>query len=160
MESHEIKQALQDCEQTLRTNLMAKVGTFDRDGRNLQLFITTCFRKRCRKEGVWLHPDLISTVVNASYGFDPTTAMSPGGKDGIFLLTRDHRPKNEMMRRIFDKLLDKPGSDAVAIAEYFKKDLNDLQPVRLVSHHMRLLGIIIREAGWDQLVLVDLDRGC
>lgn len=36
--------------------------------------------------------------------------------------------------------------------------LNELLPVRLVSHHLRLLGVLARTGAADWLVLVDCDR--
>lgn len=158
MKESDLKESLKNSEQALSVDAVAKLATFERDGRSLTVFITKSFRKRCRKEGVWMQPQLLSTLGNAAYAFDPADARSPGGRDGIFLLTREHRPPNNMMTRIFDQFLDKPGSDAAALGERFGKPLTELIPVRLVSHHMRLLGVMVRDGDSDRLILVDLDR--
>ena len=101
---------------------------------------------------------MLSAIKNAEYGFDRSRAHSPGGLDGIFLLTRDFRPKNEMMKKIFDKFLDRKNSGAKEIADALDCSLDELIAVRLVSHHLRLLGVIRPEEGKDTLVLVDHDR--
>ena len=62
-----------------------------------------------------------------------------------------------MMRRIFRGFLDSPRPDAAEIASRLGVPLSDLHAVRLVSHHMRLLGVLARKPEADWLVLVDLD---
>jgi len=94
---------------------------------------------------------------HAEYGFDPTHARSSGDHDGIYILTRDHVPQNEMMRRIFDRFLDRPDSEARGIAAALHTSVDGLIAVRLVSHHLRLLGVLKRSADADHLVLVDYD---
>ena len=69
----------------------------------------------------------------------------------------DHKPPNEMMHKMFDKFIDMPGSEADAIAEGLGVPLSKLAPARLVSHHMRLLGLLHVGAEEDTLVLVDYD---
>ena len=158
MNKRNLKDSLKHSEKALSADDLAELATFERDGRSMTVFITKSFCKRCRKEGAWLHPELLTTLQNAAYGFNPVDARSPGGRDGIFLQTREHRPPNSMMTRIFDQFLDKPGSEAETLAERFGKAVTDLIPVRLVSHHMRLLGVIVRYGDSDRLLLVDLDR--
>ncbi len=63
-----------------------------------------------------------------------------------------------MMRKLFDRYLDKPGSGAGEIAGALGVPLAELLPVRLVSHHLRLLGVLARKDDADWLVLVDCDR--
>ena len=43
---------------------------------------------------------------------------------------------------LFDRFLDKPGSGAKGLAEAVGVPLGELLPVRLVSHHLRLLGVL------------------
>src|SRR5436309_13927433 len=101
---------------------------------------------------------MFATLKNAAYGFDDRQARSVGGRDGIFLLDRSFRPANEMMRKLFDRFLDRPDSGAEVIAAALEVPLADLLPVRLVSHHLRLLGVLARKEDGDWLVLVDCDR--
>jgi hypothetical protein len=107
---------------------------------------------------VWRSRELLATLKNAAYGFDERQARSAGGRDGIFLLDRTFRPANEMMRKLFDRYLDRPDSGAEAVAEALGAPVGELLPVRLVSHHLRLLGVLARKEDGDWLVLVDCDR--
>jgi hypothetical protein len=132
--------------------------TFEREGRSLHLAVTARLRKTARKEGVWRSRELLATLKNASYGFDERQARSVGGRDGIFLMDRTFRPANEMMRKLFDRFLDKEGSGAEELATAVGVPLAELLPVRLVSHHLRLLGVLARKDDADWLVLVDCDR--
>jgi hypothetical protein len=63
-----------------------------------------------------------------------------------------------MMRKVFDRFLDNPGSGADDVAAALGVPLGELLPVRLVSHHVRLLGVLARGESADWLVLVDCDR--
>jgi len=80
-----------------------------------------------------------------------------GGRDGIFLLDRTFRLSDEMMRKLFDRLLAKPGSGAEELAAALETPLARLLPVRLVSRHLRLLGVLARKDDADGLVLVHCD---
>lgn len=133
------------------------IHTFERDSRKLRLALTDRLRKACRRGRVWKSKAFLTAIKNAQYGFDESHAHSPGGSDGIFVLTRDHRPKNEMMRKVFDRFLDRPDSGVQEIAEALRCDPNSLIPVRLVSHHLRLLGVAYRADVSDTLVLIDYD---
>ncbi len=62
-----------------------------------------------------------------------------------------------MMRKLFDQYLDKPNSGALEVARAFDTTIDKLYPVRIVSHHMRLLGVMYRVEHEDRLVLVDYD---
>ena len=101
---------------------------------------------------------MLGTLKNAAYGFDESRARSVSGRDGIYIVDRDFDPPNEMMRKLFDRYLDKPGSGAEEVAASLDVPVADLLPVRLVSHHLRLLGVLARKADADCLVLVDCDR--
>lgn len=129
----------------------------ERNGRTVHLALTARLERECRRARVWLSRAFLSACKNVAHGFDPRTAMSPGGRDGIFLLTRDHRPANEMMRKLFDRFLDRDDGQAEAIAKSLNTEVSSLLPVRLVSHHLRLLGVLHRRAADDILVLVDQD---
>ena len=133
------------------------VHEFSRDGHPLRLALTARLRKACKRGRVWQSTAFLTAMRNAQYGFDENKAHSPGGADGIFLLTREHRPANEMMRKLFDRYLDRADSGAGEIAGVLGTPLASLIPVRLVSHHLRLLGLLHREDAQDTLVLVDYD---
>jgi len=126
-------------------------------GRILDVALTERLRSRCRRGRIWNSRGFLVTLKNAAYGFDPARGLSPGGKDGIFRLTRTHRPANAMMKKIFAGFLDRPDGDALAIASKLGCDIDQLVPVRLVSHHMRLLGVHHGGSDRDVLVLVDYD---
>ena len=64
----------------------------------------------------------------------------------------------EMMCKLFDRFLDKADSGAEAVAKALGVPLWELLPVRLVSHQLRLLGVLARKKDGDWLVLVDCDR--
>jgi hypothetical protein len=131
--------------------------TFERDGRKLCLALTERLKKSCRRGRVWKSKAFLTAIKNAQYGFDESHAHSPGGSDGIFVLTRDHRPQNQMMKKVFDRFLDRPDSGIQKIADALHCKPEALIPVRLVSHHLRLLGVMRRTEDHDTLVLVDYD---
>ncbi len=131
--------------------------TFSRDGRELGVALTERLRKVAKKGRVWNSKQLLSAFKNAAYGYDESKAISAGGYDGIFRLTRDHRPANEMMRKLFDRFLDRADGGAGEIADALGVPISSLLPVRLVSHHLRLLGVLHRGRDSDLLVLVDYD---
>jgi hypothetical protein len=54
-----------------------------------------------------------------------------------------------MMRKIFARYLDRPGSGVADVAASLGARPTDLQAVRLVSHHMRLLGVLFRAPSSD-----------
>ncbi|MBT3374043.1 MAG: hypothetical protein HN976_27880 [Lentisphaerae bacterium] len=63
-----------------------------------------------------------------------------------------------MMKKLFDRFLDKPDSGCEDLAGELGTEVKALQPVRIVSHHMRLLGVLHRRAGEDIVALVDFDN--
>lgn len=158
MELAEAKVRLAAIEGLLAGATFVEFHAFVREGRRLHVGLTERLRKAARKEGVWRSRELLATLKNAAYGFDPRDARSPGGRDGIFLMDRTFRPPNEMMRKLFDRFLDKSGSGAEGLAAAVGVPLSELLPVRLVSHHLRLLGVIARRNDADWLILVDCDR--
>ena len=158
MELDQIKERVKALEEALAEQPFAVLETFERAGRKLHVALTERLRKAARKQGVWRSREMLATLKNASYGFDEARARSAGGRDGLFLLDRDFEPANEMMRKVFDRYLDKPGSGAEEIAGALGIPVETLLPVRLVSHHLRLLGVLARKEDADWLVLVDCDR--
>lgn len=158
MELHEVKERLEQVEPLLAEHVWVEFTTFERDGRILHIGLTDRLRKRARKAKVWKSKGFCATLKNAAYGFDERRARSSGGRDGIFLLDKTFRPRNAMMCKLFDGFLDKPESGVQKIAEALDVEEGALLPVRLVSHHMRLLGVLCRKAKMDWLVLVDCDQ--
>jgi hypothetical protein len=158
MELAEAKDRLKAIEDTLADAPFVEFHAFEREGRTLRVCLTERLRKRARKEGIWRSREMLATLKNAAYGFDEQKARSVGGRDGIFVMDRTFRPANAMMSKLFDRYLDKLGSGAEELAAAVGASLAELLPVRLVSHHMRLLGVLSRKADADWLVLVDCDR--
>jgi hypothetical protein len=158
MDLAEVKERLLAIEDTLADAPFVEFHTFERQGRSLHLALTERLRKAARKEGIWRAREMLTTLKNAAYGFDEEQARSASGRDGIFIVDRTFRPANAMMHKLFDRFLDKPGSGAEEIATAVGVPVNELLPVRLVSHHLRLLGVLARKDGADWLVLVDCDR--
>ena len=71
-----------------------------------------------------------------------------------------HGYMTEALQKMVDLLFSQekiPGSGAEEIAKALETNLKDLLPVRLVSHHMRLLGLLKKNNQADVLVLVDYD---
>jgi hypothetical protein len=158
MELTEAKARLLAVEPDLPGSPFVRYTTFEREDRTLHVALTDRLRKAARKEGVWRSRALLVTLKNAAYGFDERQARSVGGRDGIFLLDRDHRPANAMMHKLFDRFLDRDDGGAVELAAALGTPREALLPVRLVSHHLRLLGVLARRPEADWLVLVDCDR--
>jgi len=158
MELAEAKERLKAVEGALNGAPFVVFHAFEREGRTLHVAVTDRLRKHARKEGVWRSREMLVTLKNAAYGYDERQARSAGGRDGLFLLDRTFRPANAMMAKLFDQFLDKPGSGAAEVAAALKTSLEALLPVRLVSHHLRLLGVLAHREDADWLVLVDCDR--
>ena len=135
----------------LKREIYVVFHTYERNDKKLHLALTERLRKKAKKARIWKTPAFLTALKNAEYGFDSDKARSVGGADGIFLLDRDYVPKNEMMKKIFDRFLDKENSGADFIAEKLGTNIDNLLPVRLVSHHLRLLGLLYRSFTDDWL---------
>lgn len=157
MNLDELRQLVTAAEPALASAPFVIAATFERDGRPLDLALTERLRKACKRGRVWAQKPFLTALKNAGYGFDLRKAMSPGGQDGIYLVTREYRPANEMMRKLFDRYLDRPDGDAAALCHALGTTPSALLAVRLVSHHLRLLGVLHRTTDRDLLVLVDYD---
>lgn len=155
MEIKELKDKVRGVQSQLKDQPFVVVHTFSRDDRRLYLALTD--RLRRKSKGIWNGKAFLSALKNAAYGLDEERMRSRGGQDGIFLVDRSFKPRNSMMTKLFDKFLDKPDQNAIEIAKELKVDLDEMLPVRLVSHHLRLLGVVVRKSEGDWLVLVDYD---
>lgn len=127
------------------------------DDRVLRVGVSPGVIRAARRARLFKSPALLTAFKNAAYGFDEERAKSAGGSDGVFLLTREFRPANAMQKKIFDRFLDRPGSEAGAIAKKLGVPVAELLAVRVVSHHVRLLGVLVRSEKEDTVVLVDVD---
>lgn len=134
------------------------LADFRTNDRLLHLVLTDRLRMLAKKEGVWKSREFAATLKNAAYGFGERRSRCSGGRDGIFLVDRNYRPRNAMMLKLLDHYMDKAGSGIQSVAKWLGVKVDDLRPVRLVSHHMRLLGVLSRQDDADWLVLVDCDR--
>jgi hypothetical protein len=157
MNPEEIGLQIEEIEPELADEPYGLLGLFDRNGRKLMLGITDRLRKNCQKNHVWKSRGLLATLKNAAYGFDETVAHSSGGRDGIFLLDRSFKPENEMMVKIFDHFLDRGDGEAERLAAALGTRIEELKAVRLVSHHMRLVGVLWQAPEADWLILIDCD---
>ncbi len=108
-----------------------------------------------RRAKIWKSRPMLTALKNAQYGFEPSRARSRGGSDGLFLLDRGFRPENEMMKKIFSGFLDKPASGAREIATALGVALGDLEGARLVSHQVRILGVLTKKDDEHWFVAVD-----
>jgi hypothetical protein len=141
MKKEEVQRRFREMDELLERRSLAEFAVFERDGRPLHLLLTERFRKRAKRARCWASSRMLTAIGNAAYGFDPERPRSRGGADGVFLVDRDHRPPNEMMKKLFAGFLDRPGGEAASLAKELGTDVASLFPVRLVSHHMRLLGV-------------------
>lgn len=153
----EAKACVEAVEDRLDAEPFVVACTFEREGHGIAVALTEHLRRSCRRDRVWKSKAFLTALKNAAYGFDLARPASPGGRDGIYMLDREHRPPNEMMRKLFDRFLDRPEGGATELAAALGCELAALLPVRLVSHHMRLLGVLRRGDACDLLVLVDYD---
>ena len=157
MNLSEAKIILEAVESKLSDEPFIVAHTFERNDRKLHLGVTERLRRIAKRGRVWKSSAFLTALKNAEYGFDETHARSSGGSDGIFLIDRSFSPRNEMMRKIFDKFLDKADAEVAEIARQLKTNAENFRAVRLVSHHLRLLGLLYQDASDDWIVLVDYD---
>jgi len=157
MELLTLKTQLSQIEAELDKAPVVELCRFDVSGGKVVVWITHRLRRSCRRGKVWKSNAMLTALKNARYGFDRTRPRSRGGADGVFLLDRGFQPPNEMMRKLFDRFLDKPDPLVAVIASRFAVRAEDLVAVRVVSHHMRLLGVLVEGDRASHLVLVDYD---
>lgn len=158
MDLRTAKNKITEIESQLAEAPFLAFGSFTRDGRVLHVSLTERLRRRCRKVGVWKSKEFLTALKNVEYGIDEKRLRSRSGLDGIFLLDRDFKPENEMIRKLFDRYIDKPHSGVNEVAKSLGVKADSLIGVRVVSHHMRLLGVLSRGENKDWLVLVDFDN--
>jgi hypothetical protein len=148
-----IRAMVEAIEARLADSAFVVMHTFIRNERSLNLALTDRLRRLLRRARLWKSKEMLATLKNAEYGYDPARSRSRGGADGIWKL--DQSFQNEMTRKLFS-YIKKDEADQVAAALSTTRER--LIPVRLVSHHMRLLGVLHSGVDADWLVLVDFDR--
>jgi len=157
MELSEVQSKLQEIEAGLSSSAFSLFHSFCRNERLIHVGITMRLKKRALKDRVWKSKAMLKALKNAGYGFDNKQARSRGWADGVFLIDRHFTPKNEMMKKLFDGFLDQPKRGVMEIATVLDIEPSVLLPVRVVSHHLRLLGVLYRAEREDWLILVDCD---
>ncbi len=157
MELSVLKKRLTEIEAALDTHAIVDFCIFETSEGKLSVAITERLRRSCKRGKVWKSNAMLTALKNAQYGFDRTRPRSRGGSDGVFLLDRSFQPPNEMMRKIFDRFLDKPDPLVNTITMKFGVQVAELIPVRVVSHHTRLLGVLVERGDTSHIVLVDYD---
>jgi hypothetical protein len=126
MDLKEIKKVIESVEGKLPEHTFIIANSFERNDRVLNVALTNRLKKSCKRGRVWKSKAFLITFKNSEYGFNENRAKSQGGSDGVFLLTRDYQPKNEMMKKIFDRFLDKPNSEAESIANELNINMESL----------------------------------
>jgi hypothetical protein len=158
MDLAETKQRLEAADAQLANSPVAPFAEISTPHGKLRVLVTDRLRRRCRKSKLWGAPPMLATLKNAAYGFDESKPRSRGGVDGIFLVDRRFRPVNSMMTKLFAGFLDKPDALVEELVTWLDASPATWTPVRLVSHHLRLLGVFAKTAtGVGQLALADYD---
>ena len=151
------KQRLRETEALLAEGPLAEFTIFETPHGPLRVMVTARLRRKCRKGRVWMSTPMLTALKNAAYGFDALASRSRGGSDGVFAVDPGFKPANSMMKKLFDQFLNKPDSLVADIAAHVGVKPTGWRAVRVVSHHMRLLGVLIA-ATPPTLVLVDFDN--
>ena len=157
MDFGDIKQKIEATEAVLARAPVADLIEQETPHGPLRVVITDRLRRKCKKGRVWKSTAMLTALKNAGYGYDAKAPRSRGGSDGIFLVDRTFKPPNAMMKKLFGQFLDKPDPLVSVLSDLLKTDPRDFIPVRLVSHHMRLLGVLSSAYNPSTLVLVDYD---
>ena len=152
-----LKAGLAAVEASLANEPVVELERFATPQGSMVVSITDRLRKLCRKGKVWKSNAMLTALKNVQYGLDPARPRSRGGSDGVFLLDRGFKPPNAMMRKLFDRFRDKPDPLVVVLATRLAARAEEFVPGRVVSHAMRLLGILVQREDVTNLALVDYD---
>ena len=158
MNDKHVTAKLEMAEKRLKTEFLFEYERREINNRMLITYFSNIFVKNCKKGKIWKSPEFITTLKNLKCGFDESRMRSKSGRDGIFLVDRKYRPKNPMQKKIYDKFIDKENSDFQAIVNELNMSENAVKGVRVVSHHMRLLGILEIREDEDLIVFIDFDK--
>lgn len=155
----QIFSTLQDVELTERP-FRVVCGKTAKKPFELKLHLTRHFFGCVKKhKGLINDPRLFKAIINLRYGYDPALSMSSGGRDGIFAVTRNYKPTNEMIEKLYNRFYDTVNGKNL-LKRHFG-NIEYLHGVRVVCHSLRLLGFLDHSEQKDiirqKLVLVDLD---
>ncbi len=156
MNLEEIKQLVREKETD--NKILVEFLTTKNNEREQITYFTSILKKNCKKGKVWKSKEFFITLKNLKYGIDYTNFRSKGGKDGIFIIDRNYRPRNNMQKKIFNQFIDKENSGIEQILNELNIPKTEINAVRIVSHHMRLLGIHYEKDNQDIIILVDYDN--
>ncbi len=126
----------------LNSQPVAYFAEFDTPYGMLKVSITERLRRKCRKGRIWKSAAMLTALKNAAYGFDAKAPRSRGGSGRNILC----RPQLS------------PGPLVPILATELGSPPKDRVPSRLVSHHMRLLGVISLKPNTAHMALVDYDN--
>jgi len=152
------KKRLNDLESELGQQPVSEFAEFPTPYGRFKVSVTERLRQKCKKGRVWKTSGMCTALKNAEYGFDPKSPRSRGGFDGIFSVDRNYRPKNSMIKKLYDQFLDKPDPLVEELEIVLGESSDKWVAARLVSHHMRLLGVISVGVQRSHMVLVDYDK--
>lgn len=157
MDLNELKERITACETALQTDLPVEFDRQQVAGKTQVTYLTSALLKKCKKGRVWKSQGFLITLKNIRYGFDELQSRSVSGRDGIFLIDRHFTPRNSMQKKIFDQFIDKETSGFAKLVDALNLHPGELKAVRVVSHHLRLLGFLEIRKNENILVLVDYD---
>lgn len=160
MEIADVKAILEELEESIEQNTVSEFAELEIDGKVLVVYLAKDLKKNCQKGKIWKSKPFYITLKNIKYGMDKKQMRSKQGRDGIFLVDRDFRPENSMQTKIYKKYVDKENSsfsEVVKLLDIKKEEKTNIKGVRVVSHHLRLLGFFLEKAEKDILVLFDFD---
>ena len=157
MDLNALKERIAACETTLQTSLFVEFERQPVAGKTQVTYLTSALLKKCKKGRVWKSQAFLITLKNSKYGFDELQSRSVSGRDGIFLVDRHFVPRNSMQKKIFDQFMDKDSSDFTKLVAALQLHPGELKAVRVVSHHLRLLGFMEIRKNENILVLVYYD---
>jgi hypothetical protein len=154
----ELKTKVAAIEPLLNQNTFVVLEEQQCNERKLIIALTHRLYILLKKQKLWQSNDFLITLKNAKYGFNHNNPRSRGGKDGIFLVEKNFKPRNKMIDKLYDRFIEKPNSGINEIASSLGTTSKNLKAVRLVSHHMRLLGLLFIKENEDWIVLIDYDK--
>lgn len=157
LQIEDVKSRLAVLESDLTASLLVHYEDFTVNQRSYRVYLCQKLMKQARKNRVWKSKEFCITLRNVKYGLEQDSARSRGGRDGIYLLDQNFKPYNDMQRRIFDQFINNPASDFIAITKELDLSTAHIKAVRVVSHHMRIVGIYHTGVETDTLALVDVD---
>ncbi|MEN8907284.1 MAG: hypothetical protein ABF289_15110 [Clostridiales bacterium] len=123
---------------------------------DIEVYLTLSFIKNVSKEKADRDRLFLNALSNIKYGYNKALLNSIGGKDGVFNVYEDYKPKNSMIKKLYDNYINN-SKNRKELEGYFK--LSNIQGVRIVAHGMRILGFINKtiDNNKTKLVLINVD---